>query len=429
MQQTPSMNRNTIHKAITCTLLFLCFSTAQAQFELQGVIRPRFEYRDGYRVLRTDDTKPAAFISQRTRLQFDFINEKISTRIRLFDYRVWGDQEWKKDISSVGIHEAWAELNLSKTSKLKFGRQELKYDNSRLISPVNWNQIGAAHDALIYKFRKSGWELDLAIAWNQSSELISGNAYLIELSQYFYKNLNILWLSKKMDKLTLSILNIIDGYQDTTNVDKLNYRFTSGLIADYKLDKLQTTARAFYQGGTLKSGEKVSAYYLNSDISYAATNNIKALIGFELLSGNDGFDTLNTTSNAFDVLYGARHKFNGRMDYFLTPASTRGAGLINPYAKLEWKMAQSTVFLTEYHVFFLQNNLIYNGVIVDKFLGHEIDFSFTKSFEKYIHLSAGYSMMFATNSMEVLKGGSNDKLNHWAFVMININPVFFKSHE
>jgi len=423
------MNRNIIHKAITCISLFLCFATSEAQFEIEGEIRPRFEFRDGYRRLRTDDTKPAAFVSQRTRLQFDFTNEKLSTRIRLFDYRVWGDQEWKKDISSVGIHEAWAELTLSKTSKVKFGRQELKYDNSRLISPVNWNQIGASHDALMYKFRKSRWEMELAVAWNQSAELNNGNAYFLELSQYFYKNLNILWVSKKMNKLTLSTLNIIDGYQDTTNVDKLNYRFTSGLIADYTLDKLQATARAFYQGGALKYGKKVSAYYLNADISYAATKSIKAIIGFELLSGSDGLDTLNTSSNAFDILYGARHKFNGRMDYFNTPSSTKGAGLVNPYIKLKWKMAESTVFLTEYHAFSLQNKLIDNGAIVDKFLGHEIDFSFTKSFEKYIHLSVGYSIMLASDSMEVLKGGSNGKLNHWAFVMININPVFFKSHE
>ena len=52
---------------LTFSLLTIC-SIASAQFEIQGIIRPRFEYREGYSTLCNDTTTPAVFISQRSRL-------------------------------------------------------------------------------------------------------------------------------------------------------------------------------------------------------------------------------------------------------------------------------------------------------------------------------------------------------------------------
>lgn len=153
MLRKKKKNSNVTVKVIFCLTLILCTSGLYAQFDMQGVIRPRFEYRDGYKKLRTENTKPAYFMSQRTRLTFNYKNRTLSTRITLYDARVWGDQVLKMDEPSMGLHEAWFELNLTESSKLKFGRQELNYDNSRLISRVNWNQIGAAHDAGLFKFR------------------------------------------------------------------------------------------------------------------------------------------------------------------------------------------------------------------------------------------------------------------------------------
>jgi len=400
-------------------LHFLSF----AQFEIQGIIRPRFEYRNGYGTLRTDSSDAAAFISQRTRLNFSYKTAKLETKLSVFDFRVWGDQVWKKDVASMGLNEAWAKFFIKDYFFVKFGRQQLKYDNSRLISPVNWNQIGAAHDAVKINFEKNDWNIDFVSAWNQSSQNKFGTDYAFYDS--FYKSLNIFWFTKKINNFTISSLNIADGLQDNLNPEKQHFRFTYGLIPNYKAEKFQVTGRMFMQTGHLQTGQNIKAFYTNLDFTYSVSEKIKLSAGNEIKSGNNASDTLNTTSNAFDILYGARHKFNGRIDYFNIPSTTREAGLIDSYLKTQITFNKNINLFGEYHYFTLQNNLVDNGISIDKFLGHEIDFVYKQKFTKNISIEAGYSFMLGSESLEIIKGGNADLLNHWFYFMITVNPVFF----
>ncbi len=402
-------------------------SIASAQFEIQGTIRPRFEYRNGYGTLRTDSSDAAAFISQRTRLNFSYKTKKLETKLSVFDFRVWGDQVWKKDVASIGLNEAWAKIYINDYLTVKFGRQQLKYDNSRLISPVNWNQIGAAHDALKINYRQNGWNFDLASAWNQSSQNKFGTDYVFFDS--FYKSLNIIWFSKKINNFTISSLNIADGLQDDLNPEKQHFRFTYGLIPEYKNENFQIIGRFFKQTGKLQTGQNIDAFYTNIDFTYSVSEKIKLTAGNEIKSGNNDLDTLNTTSNAFDILYGARHKFNGRIDYFNIPSTTRGAGLIDTYLKTQITFNKNINLFGEYHYFTLQNNLVDNGISIDKFLGHEIDFVYKQKFTKDISVEAGYSFILGSESLEIIKGGNADLLNNWFYLMITVNPVFFNDRN
>ncbi len=40
---------------------------------------------------------------------------------------------------------------------------------------------------------------------------------------------------------------------------------------------------------------------------------------------------------------------------------------------------------------------------------------------------AGYSQMFATASMEAIKGGSSEEVNNRAWNMLNVKPVFLRN--
>ncbi len=442
-EKNKHMNKKYILKLAASSALLLSTLSLTAQFELSGVVRPRFELRDGYSSPKTENSEIAAFTSQRTRLSFDFKNDKLKTRFTVFDARTWGDQVWKKDEPSMGLHEAWAELKLCENAVVKFGRQELKYDNSRLVSPVNWNQIGAAHDALFFKYRKDGFEMDLGTAWSQSSSNpVSGTDYSSNLDNDFYKNLNIIWLSKKLNDLTLSSLSIIDGYEQYKIDNVLDdngknvqievgdpnvsyYRYTTGLKVDYKVGDFQAIGRVFYQGGKDKSGKDLTATFYNADITYKVSDKFKVLAGVEVMSGNDVEDE---KYNAFDICYGGRHGFNGRMDYYSIPKTTKGAGLLNPYVKADYSFNKETKLTAEVHNFSVMQDKLSDGTELDsKGLGNEIDFTFTKKFDKAIELSAGYSMMFGTETMEIIKGGDKDKFNQWAFVMVSVTPSLFKS--
>ncbi len=395
-------------------------SVSFAQFEIQGIIRPRFEFRDGYSTLRNDTTSPAVFVSQKSRLNFLYKKGRLQTKFSLFDFRVWGDQILKNDLAAIGLHEAWANININDFWSLKFGRQELKYDNNRLISPVKWNQIGATHDAFLIKYRKSDWTIDLGTAWNQSAQNKFGTDY--EYSDSFYKSLNFLWLSKKFKNFTISSLNILDGNQDIINPELLRFRLTYGIKPEYKIDNLHIIARIFGQ-----TGQDINAFYSNFDLSHKFSEKIKLTFGNEYMSGNDGLDSLNQTSKAFDILYGGRHKFNGRIDYFSIPATTKGAGLIDSYLKSEYKFSAKTSLLTEYHYFMMQNNYINNEIVIDKFLGHEIDLVFKQKFSEDINIEAGYSFILGSESLEIIKDGNKDLWNHWFYLMITIDPTLFKS--
>ena len=56
--------------------------TAQ-QFDLSAEVRPRFENKYGFQTLRYIGQDAASFISQRTRVNFDFKQEEVRVKVTL----------------------------------------------------------------------------------------------------------------------------------------------------------------------------------------------------------------------------------------------------------------------------------------------------------------------------------------------------------
>ena len=181
----------------TC-LLFLSISTqfiAKAQFTLQGQLRTRTEIRNGLGNLVPNDSKSAAFTSQRTRLNFGYKWDRVLFGASVQDVRVWG-----QDASSISIndgarlmlHEGWAEVTLANKADttmkfkaldlltIKIGRQELIYDDVRLIGNLDWLQQARRHDMMLLKAVHHGWQVDLGYAFGQNSDAfgVTGTAYV-----------------------------------------------------------------------------------------------------------------------------------------------------------------------------------------------------------------------------------------------------------
>jgi hypothetical protein len=162
----------------------LITKTSQAQITLTGQLRTRAESRNGYANLTPVDSKNADFISQRTRLIFGYKWDRLTFGASLQDVRVWG-----ADASSISttdnrllLHEAWGELTLANKADttigfklvdlltLKIGRQELIYDDSRLIGNLDWLQQARRHDMILLKTVHHGWQVDLGFAYNQNTD-------------------------------------------------------------------------------------------------------------------------------------------------------------------------------------------------------------------------------------------------------------------
>lgn len=409
--------------------LLLFYANANAQFILSGEIRPRFEVRHGYSTLAGEGDKSSVFFSQRTRLNADFTNEHFRAYLSLQDVRVWGDEAQMGDVASTALHEGWGEVFFCKSFSLKAGRQELVYEDHRLLGNVDWVQQARSHDAAVLKFNKSGWRADAGAAYNNEKENLFKTPYTLNN----YRVLIFGYANKTFkEKLTVSLMHITDGFQVIDSVhDEIKYRHTFGPMLAFKSGKLELNGSFFYQVGNV-ANKDIRAFFTAFSAQYKI-NDLTIRAGVDVVSGTDALDSENTDNNSFNTLYATNHKFYGFMDYFTNlPAHTANGGLIDPYARLGYKFSDKINAYADYHYFLLENNVANPAnpsEALDKGLGSEIDAVLNYNIFPMVNLHAGYSMMFGTSSLEVVKGKQEDGFQNWGWVMLTFKPEFFHSEK
>jgi hypothetical protein len=413
-------------------MLLLIFSQTKAQFSVQAEYRPRFEYRNGYSVPPADSSDPAFFISQRTRLAFTYKGQGLSSKITLQDCRVWGDKQTSSTLATLGLYETWVEVKLHDSISLKLGRQELIYDNERVMSKNDWRQSGRVHDAGVLKASFSGWKADIGAAFNQTKENVAGTEYDNALTDIKgnYKTMAFIYIAKNYKSLRFGILGLSDGFQHSDTVSTLYVRGTFGGSVTYFRNNFDITFRSYYQMGKTQKGQNISAYYINPELNWNIAKKIYLNPGMEYVSGVDALDKSNTKYRTFNLLYGTGHKFMGHMDLFTDmDKDTKKAGLVDLYFRTTFKLNEKIALKLDYNYFAIQNNYTVNNVAIDKYLGSEFDLNCKVDFTKYITLLFGYSFIIDTPSMEVIKGGNSDLRADWAFVMLTLKPTFFTSDK
>jgi len=60
-------------------------------------------------------------------------------------------------------------------------------------------------------------------------------------------------------------------------------------------------------------------------------------------------------------------------------------------------------------------------------LGSEADLTCSYKLNKQITIQVGYSQMIAGDSTLLLKGGSTETSNNWAYLMFSFKPNFYKN--
>jgi hypothetical protein len=417
-----------IAKKTTLVVILLVFFVIQSfgQFQLDAEFRPRFELRNGYKKLQSKGEIPSLIISQRTRLSFVYENKNVKLTITPQDVRVWGDEKLTSstgvygDAASLDLHEAYAEIMLGQKTKISIGRQELAYDNERLLSKRNWNQHGLSYDAVVLKHRFKGLDLHAAASWNSQTETLSNNYF----NPSHIKSLNFLWINKTFkNKQKLSFLHIASGQTDSLNSNRLFFKQSSGLYTSYKGKRIAYRANIYYQYGKNNENQKISAFLGDIDASY---NMKKASLGLGVsyLSGNKNLNS--NTYQLFDVLYGARHKYFGHMDYFSNiPSSTKEGGLFNPYAYLGFTLSEKIKIKNSLHYFQLaQTN---QNTPENKPLGFENEIEFSYAFSEWGSVKVAYLFFLPTENLKTMQGINNEGFNQFAFVEISLKPNLFSS--
>ncbi len=407
----------------------LLIPSVHAQLTVDAELRPRFEYRHGYKTLFPDDTDPAAFISQRTRLNALHSSEKFNLYLSVQDIRVWGDvpQLNTSDNAGSSIHQAWGELFLNPNFSLKLGRQEIMYDDERILGGVGWAQQARSHDAALLKYKKGLFNLDLGLAFNQDGESITGNTLTTPGT---YKAIQYAWLHRDWESFSGSLLLLNNGLQfiDGANNDNNETRYsqTIGSHLKYNEGDLGLTGNLYYQFGKDIADNDLSAYLLGLEATYKLTDTFKAGLGAELQSGNDNGIVSNGENNAFSPFYGTNHKFNGLMDYFYVGNHSNNVGLLDVYVNGNVQFDQKSKLNVALHNFSAAADLSGNN---SKQLGMEVDLVYSYIIDKSINVMAGYSHLFASDGMEVLKNNFDGNTNNWGWVMVTFKPTLLKNND
>jgi hypothetical protein len=170
--------------------LVLPLTRVLSQFSTTMQVRVRIEYRNGLGTLPLKGSTPAVFSSQRSRTVLNYKADRVILQTSLQDVRVWGQDAStisNLDGGRFGIHEAWAEIVLAKKKDssfkksavdylaVKIGRQELLYDDSRLVGNLDWLQQGRRHNAIVFKLINRGWQTDFGFAFNQNTDAFNYN--------------------------------------------------------------------------------------------------------------------------------------------------------------------------------------------------------------------------------------------------------------
>jgi hypothetical protein len=434
-------------------LLILCITFSlhsTAQMSLTGQLRTRTEFRDGQGSPLPKNAKPSFFTSQRTRLSFGYTAYRLKFNVSAQDVRVWGqdvstiNRTTSQDLNGLMFHEAWAEIRLNDTTfktknfSLKLGRQELVYDDQRLLGNLDWLQQGRRHDAALLKYETKTWMLHLGGAFNQNKELASSTIYNSTPAGNYpattnggsmYKSMAFLYAGKKLQKGTASFLFFTDHfskyYMDTITHLKVFdnnawTRATTGIYFNNSFNKLLVTASAYYQFGHNNSGQKLSAELLSLATQYAFSRKFSSGPGVDFYSGG----THGTTSKTFDPLYGTPHKFGGFMDYYYTANGFGKNGLVDYYLRNKYKASDKFSLIADIHHF---NSAATITGYSTKNLGQEIDLVGSYALTKQIGFEGGYSHYFVTSLLTSpqIKNVTNAKSSaNWAYVMINIKPEF-----
>lgn len=425
-----------------------------AQLSMSGQLRIRAELRDGYGTILPKTAPDAIFTSQRTRLNALYNMYRVKFFVSLQDVGVWGQDASTINATTVAnndglqFHEAWAEISLTDTSAkdkwvgLKAGRQEIIYDDQRLIGNADFLQQARTFDAAVFKFENKNYLLHLGISYNQNQQNASGTVYNPVPptgSNYsansnggtMYKSFEYLYASRKLEKGNLSFLFFSDQFSkyqtDTINsVATKVYeagtwaRATTGLYFNNTFNKLAVTASVYYQFGDNSSGQSISAELLSAFFQYSFDKKFNTGTGVDFYSGGMS----GSTSNAFDPLYGSPHRFAGSMDYYYAASGFGKNGLIDYYLKTKYKPSDKYLVTADLHLF---NSAASVTGFSSKNLGQEIDFLGSYNLTRYIAFEAAYCHYFSSSlltSATVKNVANASQGANWAAITINIKPEF-----
>lgn len=450
-------------KTLTLTVLMLTVGiSAFAQLTFDGQYRARHELRNGFKTPIREDVEPAAFIEHRARLNTRYKNEKVGFFLSLQDVRIWGETgQINKSDNLLSAHEAYGDYYASATSTFRIGRQEMIYDDHRLIGNLDWAMQARSFDAVRYMYKDTnGNQFDAMASWNQEGfgdanpepTKLTGNNYTTlsgggNNPRIFNLNLPksqlMAYYKKTFLKADLGIMLLNDLYNSNDSTKETHSDFTIGISPNATLGKVKVGGQIYFTSGaagksynaSAQKYEKIalSGYMLNAYLQHTGLKGTP-LLGIDVLSGDDASTT--DKVEGWAPKYGTNHKFYGFMDYFYVGnghggVDARSAGLMDIYLKTDFKVSAKTKLSGHVHYFASMAERFNTATAkaYKGYLGTEIDLMFTHSLTTDLVLVGGYSQMLGiTDTLKQLKFNNPSQAiqstQGWGWLAIHFSPKF-----
>jgi hypothetical protein len=421
--------------------LSIIYLPVKAQFTIDGEFRSRGELRNGYRELASDVTHPAILVSQRSRLVLKYAESDFTFKFSAQDARVWGQNWGGMASNTIHIYEAWAGYKPHKNLLIKVGRQELKYDDQKIMANRNYSITGVTYDAalLIYTCKDN----DLSVHWgsmiNNSSEIKFLNYY-----GNAFKYMSFLWSEKIFsEKARFNTLYFIDVTQNPDSPEKMYGRSTIGANGIFNPSKnFGARIGGYFQfgkhwmnfNGAMPNKEiSVRAFAYNATLWVKPTDNFKISANIDTYSGQD-WSLSSNVFTGFNRLLAAGHNNLGFMDYFTTMdlMEVKWAGLDDFYFRAEANINEKLSLQGTYHYFMLNKpyltSLNPSGFDkVDPNLGSEIDLVANYKVSKSFAIEATFMTMIPTQTLEKIKlTGTEKKFSFFSYISLLFTPRFIE---
>ncbi len=408
----------------------------KGKFRLNGEFRTTAEYRDGYaKPLLQDDEVPASVIRSRVRFTAQYEKTKFETKLTLQDARAWGSNYSLKEEgyeakegdmyeNPLHIYEAWAQYNVTPRWGIRLGRQELRYAEGRILWHRRWRDQGFTHDALLVRYQKEKTEFHIGASKSSSFMTKTNGSWAGTSFQNdfgLHKHMALVFFTTELTEgLTLNFIDFMFTKQGPRSPEHTYAKNTVGGNLLYKSPNIESGATFYYQQGTEEGNaaeREVSARMFNVNAAYKISGFL-ARAAYDYYSGQKKGEEKKTV---FDMVYGGRHRFTGRIDYY---SAVPTFGLTDLYFQTGYNFGKKAKILISYHMFSATEEI--TG-LDSKSYGSELDIECSAKLAKEVSLKMGYSFYLPNDGTRIIKKIDPDadlRFANFGWAMIIFKPKF-----
>ena len=385
------------------------------------------------------------FLLGRTRIKVNYQRSWLQAYAVIQNKAVWG----ASGNQSLNLYEGWVKMTAKNGLFGQLGRVALAYDDERIIGTNDFAVASKSHDVARLGYEGHGHKVHVILAYNQNSDNVYNSTYYVNGAQP-YKTMQTVWYHYDVPKFPLGVsllfmnmglqagTNNTKDWDYSTNSSHTAYQQMFGGYVNYHPSRLTLEGAYYRQTGKLVNPKvpspKIDAWMASVKATVSVTDQIGLTAGYDYLSGDEFVPDLyggklgmpnHEVSHGFAPLYGSNKKFFGIMDYFYESAYAHGftPGLQNVFVGPFYKPNAKFACRAMSHYMAVATKV---GT-QDRTLGHCIDLQASYQFSKEIALSAGYTQMMGTETMDRLKEGNSSQQARWGWFSLVITPNLFNT--